>query len=140
MFMGFNDTMTAVQTAVKEAICGLLPRKNADVTVPSSSEASFLSVTPTKTITAFSSIPSPVTVKKMPTSSKNLCAKNSCTFGKKIRKPVWVRCSHSIEGQSCSYHVHAPCIGFPSIKEGEVELHLKGWLCPDHTVDFLKKK
>ncbi len=95
---------------------------------------------PTKTISAFTAVPSPVAVRGQPISAKNLCAKNSCTFGKKTRKPVWIKCSYrNDDKQQCSYWVHAPCIGFPSLKADDVNM-LDGWCCPDHTDMQMKRK
>lgn len=138
ILMSYETTVSAVKVAVQEAINELIPRKEA--TVGDVSVATELFVTHNKAISSFTVLPSPVTANKvLPTSSKNLCAKNSCTFGKRLRKPVWVKCSHRTEGQSCNYWVHAPCIGFPSLKAENVNL-LDGWSCPDHTEVEMKRK
>lgn len=140
--LDYDATMSAVKLTVKEAINDLIHRKEANGAVTSSSEETTEAfITPTKTISTFSVLPSPVKVTKIPpTQSKNLCAKKSCTFGKKIRKPVWVKCSHRFEeGQSCNYWVHGPCIGFPNLKDDDVGL-LDGWCCPDHTEMQMKRK
>lgn len=142
--LDYDTTMSAIKLAVKEAVSDLMPKKRADGVVTeetSSSEIMETLITPTKTISTFTAFPSPVAVKRiLPTTSKNLCGKNSCTFGKKIRKPVWVKCSHRCDdGQSCNYWVHAPCIGFPSLTDKDVQ-KLTGWYCPDHTEIQMKRK
>lgn len=139
-----DTTILAVKNAVKEAwdkYGKQQPEKECgtDVTIISSTATESL-VTPTKTITAFTAFPSPATVKGQPVSAKNLCMKNSCTFGKKMRKPVWIKCCHrNGEGQQCTYWVHAPCIGFPSLKADDVNM-VNGWYCPEHTDMQMKRK
>lgn len=139
VMMNYEATMSAVKVAMKEVFDGLIPPKEVDVSVLTEATESF--VTPTKAISSFTVFPSPVAVNKsQPRSSKNLCAKNACTFGKRLRKPVWVKCSHHIDGgPSCNYWVHAPCIGFPSLKDENAKL-LDGWCCPDHTEIQMKRK
>lgn len=109
--MSYESTISAVKVAMQEAINGLIPRKEATVVseaVEGVSEATELFVTPTKAISSFTVFPSPVTANKViPTSSKNLCARNSCTFGNRLRKPVWVKWLSSLyrisksEGRKC---------------------------------------
>ncbi len=140
----FDATMSAVKLAVKEAVSELMPKKRAEgdvIAENSPSEIADTFITPTKTLSSFTAFPSPVGVKKiLPSTSRNLCGKNSCSFGKKMRKPVWVKCSNRCEdGQSCNYWVHAPCIGFPGFTEKDVQ-KLAGWCCPDHTEIQMKKK
>lgn len=140
--LDYDSTISAVKNAVKEAVRDLtneLPGKEPGTAVIDSSAATEDLMTPTKTISAFTAFPSPVTVRGQPVSSKNLCTKNSCTFGKKLRKHVWIKCSHRSEAQGCAYWVHAPCIGFPYLKEENVKL-LDGWCCPDHTDIQMKRK
>lgn len=145
--LDFNNTMSAVKLAVKEAVSDLMPRKKADGALTAETLSSETTepepfITPTKTISTFTEFPSPVVVKKiLPTKSKNLCGKNSCSFGKKIRKPVWVKCGYRCEDgqQSCNYCVHAPCIGFPSFTDKDVQ-KLADWCCPDHTEIQMKRK
>lgn len=141
--MEYDATISAVKNAVKEAVSDLTknqPGKEPVTEAIASSTASVEFLTPTKTIAAFTALPSPVSVKGQPVSSKNLCAKNSCTFGRKLRKHVWIKCSHRRgEGQGCAYWVHAPCIGFPNLKEEDASM-LDGWCCPEHTEILMKKK
>lgn len=139
VMMSYDAAMSAVKLAVKEAFDNLIPQKEIDVSV--SKNATELFVTPTKAISSFTVFPSPVAVNNSQvSSSKNLCGKNSCTFGKRLRKHVWIKCSHRSDGgQSCNYWVHAPCIGFPSLKDEDAKL-LDGWCCPDHTEAQMKRK
>lgn len=141
--LDYNTTISAVKNAVKEAVNDLakeLPRKKPDTAVIAASTAIDELMTPTKTIAAFTALPSPVSVKGQPVSSKNLCTKNSCSFGKKVRKPVWVKCCYQSDKEArCAYWVHAPCIGFPTLKEENVKL-LDGWCCPEHTEAQIKRK
>lgn len=137
--LDYDQTISAVKLAVKEAMAEFVPGKEVDAAAKTSEANEF--ATPTKTISAFTTIPSPVAVKKqLPTSSKNLCGKGSCTFAKKMKKPIWVKCNYNDDvGQSCSFWVHAPCIGFPFLKEGDQKL-LNGWYCADHTEMQMKRK
>lgn len=143
IFLEYDATMTAVKNAVKEAVSGLtkeVKQSERDAISVESPSADDTLMTPTKTISAFTSLPSPVSIKGQPVSSKNLCAENSGTFGKKLRKHVWIKCCHqSVEGQSCSYWVHASCLGFPTLKEEDAKL-LDGWHCPDHAEIQMKRK
>lgn len=146
-FLDYDTTITAVKNAVKnavkEAVSGLTKevqtKEAPESVVIASSSVTDDQMTPTKTISAFTAMPSPVSIKGQPVSSKNLCAKNSCTYGKKIRKHVWVKCSYQCDGQSCTYWVHAPCIGFPTLKQENVQM-LDGWYCPGHTDIQMKRK
>lgn len=142
-FIDYDTTIAAVKAAVQEAVRDVhkdVPSKDPVVDLIGSSNTSDALATPTKMIAAFTALPSPVTVKGQPISAKNLCAKNSCSFGKKLRKHVWIKCSHrNAEEQGCSYWVHAPCIGFPSLK-AENSSMLDGWCCPEHTDVLMKKK
>lgn len=140
-FLDYDATIAAVKNAVKEVVSGVKEVQTVapETVVIASSSASDDQMTPTKTIAAFTALPSPVAIKGQPVSSKNLCAKNSCTFGKKIRKHVWVKCCYQSEGQSCTYWVHASCIGFPTLKQENVQM-LDGWYCPEHTEVQMKRK
>lgn len=142
-----DATISAVKNAVKDSVTQAFndltkeQREKESLTdITLSSTTTEVLVTPTKTISAFTAFPSPVTVRGQPVSAKNLCAKNSCTFGKKTRKPIWIKCCHrNGDEQQCSYWVHAPCIGFPSLKANDVKM-LNGWCCPDHTDMVMKQK
>lgn len=139
-----DTTILAVKNAVKETWDDFAKRQRekecTNVTISTIVKETEVLATPTKTISAFTALPSPVTVKGQPLSAKNLCAKNSCTFGKKLRKLVWIKCCYrNGEGQQCTYWVHAPCIGFPSLKAEDVNM-LDGWCCPDHTDMQMKQK
>lgn len=110
----FLDHMLAIKQAMKEAwddsVVIHYPKEhgaksNMQVTIEPTLE------TPTKTISALTVLPSPVNASQT-VSANNLCARNSCTFGKKIRKPIWVKCSHrNDQGQQCSYWVQARIYG-----------------------------
>lgn len=142
-----DTTISAVKNAVKDSMTDAWNdlakehREKESVTnVTLSSTTTEVLSTPTKTISAFTAFPSPVTVKGQPVSAKNLCAKNSCTFGKKTRKPVWVKCGHrNVDEPQCSFWVHAQCIGFPFLKADDVKI-FDGWRCPDHTDMEMKRK
>lgn len=143
-FLDENVTIAAVKSAVTEAVSELVDqfkskaseKQVSSIDVPSAAEDQ---MTPTKTISAFTALPSPVAIKGQPVSAKNLCVKNSCTFGKKIRKHVWIKCCHQSDGQNCTYWVHASCIGFPTLKQENVQM-LDGWYCPEHTEVRMKRK
>ncbi|XP_037047885.1 uncharacterized protein LOC119082470 [Bradysia coprophila] len=140
-FLDFDGTMSAVKVAVQEAMSDYFPQKQVAATVTAPLDTSIDFTTPTKTISAFTTIPSPANERKsLPTSSKNLCGRNACSFEKKIRKPVWVKCSYDGgDGKTCSYWVHAACIGFPALKEADAK-SFGAWHCPDHTESYFKRK
>lgn len=107
--LDYDTTIAIIKNVVKEAMSDLIPRKEADKAATSSTD-----ITSTET------------------SSKNLCAINSCSFGQQLTNPVWIQCNYGKgEEKSCNYWVHASCIGFPSLKHEDVKL-LDHWCCPDH--------
>lgn len=141
--MDRDTTITAIKDAVRDAMNDF-PKdnqvRNGISTDPTQTQTEVVLATPTKTIDTFTVLPSPVAVKGQPLSAVNLCLKNSCSFGKKIKHPVWIKCAHrSDEHRRCSYWVHAPCIGFPFLKAEDVSM-VDGWHCPEHTGFQVKQK